>query len=103
MLPGAALLERWGLPLPIVHGVRFHHEPEASPKQQQKMSQLIFLVDNLCTLNKIGDVGEGKGPELDESTWKNVGLSPDTQEQILPQINKRLEESQILLSIVSDN
>jgi len=96
---GAALLERWGLPLPIVHGVRFHHEPEASPKQQRKMSRLIYLVDNLCTLNKIGDVGEGPGPELNESAWKNVGLSPDTREQILPQINARLEESQILLSI----
>ncbi len=99
----AALLERWGLPLPVVQGVRFHHEPDAAPGAQQKISQLIYLVDNICALNKIGEVGEGSGRNLKESAWILVGLSSEAEDQIIPQINAKLEESEVVLSIGHGN
>ena len=97
----AALLERWGLPLPVVQGVRYHHEPDAAPGAQQKISQLIYLVDNICAKNRIGEVGEGSSRELKESAYILVGLSSEAEEQIIPQINAKLEESEVVLSIGS--
>ncbi len=96
---GAALLERWGLPLPIVQGVRFHHEPYASSKAQRKMTRLIYLVDNICMLNRIGEAGEGPGRKIKETTWKQVGLSSDTEEQIVQEIKQKLEQSEVMLAI----
>ncbi|MBN2288859.1 MAG: HDOD domain-containing protein [Candidatus Glassbacteria bacterium] len=95
----AALLERWGLPLTIVQGVRFHHEPDAAPEATKKLSRLIYLVDNLCMKHKIGEVGEGLDGQIPETAWKRLGLSPDAEERILPQIKAVLEHSEVLLSI----
>lgn len=99
---GAALLECWGLPLPIVQGVRFHHEPHAAPKAQRTMTRLIYLVDNICLMNRIGDSGEGSARNIKESNWKQVGLSSDTEEQILQEIKLKLEQSEVILSIGGD-
>ncbi|MFC1537284.1 HDOD domain-containing protein [Gemmatimonadota bacterium] len=96
---GAAVLERWGLPLPIVQGVRFHHDPEVSSDTQRKMARVIYLVDNICISNEIGEVGEGPGGDIKESLWKKVGLDPEAEEEIVSQINETLKQSQVLLSI----
>lgn len=96
---GAALLERWGLPLKIVHCVRFHHEPDVSPRQQRKITQLVHLADSICGKVGIGDVGEGLGAEIRESAWTELGLSPDILPEIIELLNERTKHSDVLLSI----
>ncbi len=96
---GAALLERWGLPLKIVHCVRFHHEPDVSPRQQRKITQLVHLADSICSNARIGDVGEGLGSEIREITWSGLGLTPDLLPEILDALTERTKHSDVLLSI----
>ncbi|MCE5269896.1 HDOD domain-containing protein [bacterium] len=96
---GAALLERWGLPLKIVHCVRFHHEPDVSPRQQRKITQLVHLADSICNNARIGDVGEGLGSEIRETTWSGLGLTADLLPEILEVLIDRTKHSDVLLSI----
>lgn len=96
---GAALLERWGLPLKIVHCVRFHHEPDVSPRQQRKITQLVHLADCICCTARIGDVGEGLGSEIKETTWSSLGLDPELLPEILETLTERTKHSDVLLSI----
>jgi putative nucleotidyltransferase with HDIG domain len=96
---GAAILERWGLPLNIVHCVRFHHEPEFSLRQEHKMVHLTFLADNICRNNRIGDVGEGITANLKEKDWECIDLSGEKEAFILEELKLRLKYSEVLLSI----
>lgn len=96
---GAALLERWGLPLKIVHCVRFHHEPDVSPRQQRKVTQLVHLADSICGYARMGDVGEGLGAEIREAAWTDLGLSPDILPDIVELLYERTKHSDVLLSI----
>ena len=96
---GAALLERWGLPLKIVHCVRFHHEPDVSPRQQRKITQLVHLADCICNMVKMGDVGEGLGGEIKDSAWTDLGLSPELLPEIVDLLHDRTKHSDVLLSI----
>ena len=66
------------------------------------MTRLIYLVDNICLMNRIGDSGEGSARNIKESNWKQVGLSSDTEEQILQEIKQKLEQSEVILSIGGD-
>jgi putative nucleotidyltransferase with HDIG domain len=96
---GAALLERWGLPLKIVHCVRFHHEPDVSPRQQRKITQLVHLADNICNYSKIGDVGEGIGGPIKESAWTDLDLSSELLPDIVEWLVERTKHSDVLLAI----
>lgn len=40
---GAALLERWKLPGPLVAGVRFHHEPAKAAGDQRRLAACVYL------------------------------------------------------------
>ena len=96
---GAALLERWGLPLKIVHCIRFHHEPDVSPRQQRKITQLVHLADCICCNARIGDVGEGLGSEIKETAWSCLGLGPELLPEIVETLMERTKHSDVLLSI----
>ncbi|HUU26341.1 MAG TPA: HDOD domain-containing protein [archaeon] len=96
---GAALLERWGLPMRIVHCVRYHHQPEFSPDEESKITYLMYLADNICRNAKIGNVGEGLFYGFKESSWEHLGLFSEKQEHIVEQVRERIKESALFLSI----
>jgi len=96
---GAALLERWGLPMEIVNTVRYHHEPDVCPQIQRKLAFVIYLADHICREIRLGDVGEGTGDMLKESTWKNLGITKQIKKEIVEKVRKKLEYSEVLLTI----
>lgn len=96
---GAAVLERWGLPMEIVNGVRFHHQPEISPKDQRKASYLVHLADSICRKAKLGSVGEGLIEEIKESVWNFLEISSDIIDELIEKVRERVKKSDVLLSI----
>jgi len=96
---GAAVLECWGLPMEIVNGVRFHHQPDISPKPQRKTSYLVCLADSICRKLKLGSVGEGLIGEIKESLWNILGISSDIADEVIARVQEKVKKSDVLLSI----
>jgi len=90
---GAALLERWKLPLQIVAAVRHHHEP----KEAQNFRDLAACV----TLGDLVSHGADRPQVLQRPDFKEtmelLGLSPD----LLIRWKERLRDHQSLLSGMS--
>ena len=96
---GAAVLDCWGLPMEIIDGVRYHHQPDISPKPQRKASYLVRLADGLCWKLKLGSVGEGPIGEIDESLWNKLGISSDITGEVIERVEEKVKKSEVLLSI----
>ncbi len=96
---GAAVLERWGLPLEIVNSVRFHHQPDISPEPQRKASYLAHLADCICRKIRLGSVGEGLIGEIEESVWNILGISSDIADEVIARVQDNVKKSDVLLSI----
>ena len=99
---GAAVLEHWRLPQPIVNCVRFHHEPGVCPKEQQGMVYLLHLSDCICRKIELGDVGEGPVGEIEEYLWNFVGVSSDMEQKIVESVQKQMKESEVSLTIAGE-
>ncbi|MFH1069685.1 MAG: HDOD domain-containing protein [Candidatus Glassbacteria bacterium] len=96
---GAAVLERWGLPLQIVNCVRFHHEPEVCPKEQRKVTCLLYLSDCICRKAGIGDTGESYRESVEDRIWQTVGVPCEKGREIVPTVTEKVKMSEVLLSI----
>ena len=96
---GAAILENWGVPMEIVNGVRFHHQPDISPQPQRKDSYLVYLSDSICRRSRLGNVGEGPPGEIDESVWDFLRISSDIEDEIVDIVREKVEKSDVMLSI----
>jgi len=96
---GAAVLERWGLPMEIVNGVRYHHQPDISPLPQRKASYLTCLADCICRKLKLGSAGEGAIGEIEESLWDKLEISSDITGEVIEKVQEKMEKSEVLLSI----
>ena len=95
----AAVLERWGLPLEIVNCVRFHHQPDVSPKPQRTKTYLLNLADSICRIARIGDSGEGGLNGIKQSVWDNLGVSSTIMEEIIELVREKIMNSGVLASI----
>jgi putative nucleotidyltransferase with HDIG domain len=96
---GAAVLEHWDLPMEIVNGVRYHHQPDISPKPQRKASYLACLADCICRKLKLGSAGEGLIEEIEESLWKELGVSSGIAGGVIERVQEKVGKSEVLLSI----
>jgi len=96
---GSAVLERWGLPMEIVNGVRFHHQPDISVRPQRKESYLVNLSDSICRKLRLGDVGEGPAGEIDQSVWNSLEISSDIADEIIEIVREKVKKSDVMLSI----
>ncbi len=62
---GAYLLALWGLPLPVVEAVFFHHMPEQSPCDTNKASPLMAVhIADVLAYQELPVANVGKLPEL---------------------------------------
>ncbi len=72
---GEWLLAEWNIPDIIVLGVANHHLPELAG-EARAMAHIINLGDIITRALLVGSGGDSGMPELSESTWKFMGLTP---------------------------
>jgi putative nucleotidyltransferase with HDIG domain len=74
---GAYLLGVWGLPLPIVEAVAFHHEPERAATADRRVVASVHaadvVVDGICG----GDDDSAITARLDVAFLASAGITPD--------------------------
>lgn len=71
---GAAILKRWSFPLLMIDAVRWHHEPDDSPKPSQ-MIDVVHVADVMCLMTGIGIGREGLQYEVSRTASERLGVT----------------------------
>jgi putative nucleotidyltransferase with HDIG domain len=70
---GAYLLASWGLPLPILEAVAWHHEPERSSEND------FCLLAAVHAANAMAHEAEGTPPQFHQEFFERIGLADGCQ------------------------
>ena len=79
---GAALLERWSIPGPVVETVRWHHHPESFTGDAALMD-LVHVADHLSLSGGVGTTAHGVTYRLSEQVMSHIDLRQDVVESVL--------------------
>lgn len=80
---GAQLAEFWGLPAPIVDGVRWHHEPDNVPEGvDQEMVDLVHVSSGLAHMLGFGIDVAGLQRNVEPEAVKRLGITPEIADQV---------------------
>lgn len=100
---GSRVMRNWNIPLPIVAGVRHHHqlpcERRGSPYAQDIIVDIVRLANVLCKKEKIGCSGDNVVPELSPELWERLPISVDTLTMITKDCGKEIEKASVLLEL----
>ncbi len=88
---GAALLEHWGLPEPIVNVVRYRLRPEDAPEKDFALD-LVHLADALAKTTGIGLGIDGLNYQPSEAAIKRLGLTPEILDRATVRIMQNVDE-----------
>ncbi|HOZ46097.1 MAG TPA: HDOD domain-containing protein [Candidatus Hydrogenedentes bacterium] len=89
---GARLLENWGLPEPIVAGVRWHHRPEDFDEGDPLMVDLVHVADNLSLEAGIGVGADGLNYHPSHVATARLQLNTLALERVMSRMITRFEE-----------
>lgn len=91
---GAWLAEKWGLPLPILETIRFHHSPVKDCLNKETVA-LVQLSDFLCNRNRLDFLPPYGDPEIMPETLQMLGRSgqKDFQEKLKSTIQPEIERA----------
>lgn len=79
---GAHLAESWNLPQDIIDGIRWHHMPSHSSKNQA-IADCIHIADFMAMSVGCGLGGDGLLYEFDEESLQRRGISSDDLDKII--------------------
>jgi len=67
---GALIAEKWNFPEGLVACIRYHHDPEAAPKQYRDLVDTVYLANIFCLLEK----GEVNFDQFDGAVLERFGI-----------------------------
>ena len=102
---GAALLERWNLPIEIVEPIRFHHHPELLPPLVKSLADRIALLDFTSRLAQL-EQPAGSVPHppyymegILQIACQRFGFQPLELEHFLGTVRPKIEEFSGILRV----
>lgn len=94
---GAALLDKWNLPAPVVKAVRWHHEPE-NVSADTVCVDLVHAADTLIIESGIGTGVDGLNYRSSEAVRVRLGLNIHILEKVLCSVLTELQDLRELFS-----
>jgi putative nucleotidyltransferase with HDIG domain len=88
---GAALMEKWKLPVTLVDIIRHHHNPSLAAEKTLDAS-IVHLSDILVHALEFGNSGERYVPALDENAWDQIGLPVNELSSLLQRIKLQADD-----------
>ncbi len=88
---GAALMEKWKLPVTLVDIIRHHHNPSLAVEKTLDAS-IVHLSDILVHALEFGNSGERYVPALDENAWDQIGLPVSDLSSLLQRIKLQADD-----------
>jgi len=95
---GAALLDKWGLPIDIVNVTRWHHETENFPGESM-IVDLVHIADGISITFGIGVRKDGLNYYLSQELLTRLNLKGTALETLAMQTMDSLEEVRNLFNI----
>ena len=83
---GARMLEKWNLPVSLVHAVRYHHAPLSS-KQPTALACLVHVADVVCLMLGVGLGADGLSYPLDPRVLDLLKLSDADIEATMAEVS----------------
>ncbi|MEW6327720.1 MAG: HDOD domain-containing protein [Thermodesulfobacteriota bacterium] len=84
---GSMLLNRWKIPPPIIHRLKYHHNLEPCPAEYLREAAVTVVANYLCHLKNIG-LSHDPEINLSETAFRSLQIKPDH----LVQLGEKLEE-----------
>jgi putative nucleotidyltransferase with HDIG domain len=78
---GARIAEKWNFPEGLVACIRYHHDPEASPKEYQDFVDTVYLANMLCLLENEDATYE----QIEPAVIERFGITSKKQLEMLLQ------------------
>jgi putative nucleotidyltransferase with HDIG domain len=94
---GARMLQKWNLPVSLVHAVRYHHAP-LSAKQPTALTCLVHIADVACLMLGVGLGADGLTYPLDARVLDLLKLSDADIEATMAEVSSIAGEDLKLLS-----
>ena len=89
---GAALGRSWGLPDPLVHAIRFHHDPPRDEDLSDPLFDVVHCADSLVLMLGYGVGADGLYYHVQSEAHDALGMDRDSTELVLVQARVRLDE-----------
>lgn len=89
---GAALMDVWRLPGPILLAVRGHHNPAELPEGKREMAMLLELANSLAHEAEVGESGNPECVDTADTLLYREGSSPLASPQAEETIFKAIKE-----------
>jgi len=93
---GAILLERWGIPAPIVNVVRYRLRPDDSPEPDVALD-LVHVGDVIAKMTGIGMGIDGMQYVPSEAVFARLDLTPQQMENVMAAIMEQIAEVRDIL------
>lgn len=77
---GKALAEHWKMPVSLMMGLEYHHNPAQAPEEYRAMAYVIHLADTLAMIRGIGTGVDDMRYKFDVEYEKYVSIGPSSLE-----------------------
>jgi putative nucleotidyltransferase with HDIG domain len=88
---GARILERWNLPVEVIHAVRWHHDPDSADACDLQMD-VVYLANLLCQTSETTVAPGGNALELSATVIDRLGIQMDQFETISDKVGRWVDE-----------
>jgi putative nucleotidyltransferase with HDIG domain len=95
---GAALLEKWNLPEPVVGVVRNHLNPQ--PGEKPTNVEVVHLSNILTRALNFGSSGDSRIPQISPAVWSSLGLTWADVDALLGQVVDEIRKGNEFLSMI---
>lgn len=94
---GKWLCKEWNLPYKLSDPISYHHRPELS-KFAEETTNIVHLSNSLVRAVGFGFGGDHFVPQINPKAWNDLGISDIQLEQIITDMEDKLESSEGLFS-----
>jgi putative nucleotidyltransferase with HDIG domain len=96
---GGRLAELWKFPDSIVAAIRFHHEPEKSPKTFRLLSELTALSDGLVLMVGYGTSADGLSYHIPHLLVDKLKLKKNDIEVLMIRFQEEMDKAQEMIDV----
>ncbi|SFM24533.1 HDIG domain-containing protein [Ectothiorhodospira mobilis] len=93
---GGALAGHWNLPDNLIHCIRYHHEPMATPEYAQEVA-LVHIANTVAHMAELDTRDPEDAPPIELGVWERAGLEPSILRSLIERAQQQVVEVEALI------
>ncbi|MCG5535504.1 HDOD domain-containing protein [Ectothiorhodospira mobilis] len=93
---GGALAGHWNLPDNLIHCIRYHHEPMATPEYAQEVA-LVHIANTVAHMAELDTRDPEDAPPIEPGVWERAGLEPSILRSLIERAQQQVVEVEALI------